>query len=70
MIAIKFHAVVRDGMIPIPLEYQAQFMDGAHVILMSDTSGLATDNLLEHLLAHPVTISGFRPLTRDEAHVR
>ena len=29
-----------------------------------------SDSLIEQLLAHPVKVPGFRPLTRDEAYER
>lgn len=70
MTAIEFHAQIREGMIAIPREYKDQFTDGVRVILMTEAPQDAPQTLLDDLLDHPLEISGFRPLARDDAHAR
>lgn len=70
MAAVEFQATIRDGVIQVPAEYMEQFTDGVRVILMADTSRRPTDTMLDDLLAHPLKMSGFHPMTRDAAHER
>jgi len=39
------------------------------VILMVEEAKPAV-NFIDELLAHPVRVNGFRPLTREEVHAR
>jgi hypothetical protein len=68
MQSIKFHTVIKDGAIAIPAEYLPLLSGGATVIVVLDTSRHASPNMIEHLLANPLRVPGFQPLTREDAN--
>ena len=67
MQAIEFRTKVKDGSIAIPEEYKDKLKGIVRVILLEEES---TDNfdMIEHLLANPLSIEGFKPLTREEIY--
>jgi hypothetical protein len=76
---VEFQAQVKDGMISIPDQYKSSFNPAkdVQVILIqksgssieSERSGIA-GNFLQELLANPVTVENFVPLTRDQIYDR
>jgi hypothetical protein len=67
MPTIEFQTRIENGAILIPEEYRDRFLGSVRVILMGEE--LAGDgNLIEELLAKPLKIPEFRPLTRDEIY--
>jgi len=40
------------------------------VILLVEEASKTTVNFIDQLLAHPVRVKGFRPLTREEVYAR
>lgn len=67
MAAIEFQAEVRNGSITIPEEHQDKFKGQVRVILLTENRTEACD-LIEQLLANPLHIEGFKPLTREEIY--
>jgi hypothetical protein len=67
---VEFQAIVNDGVIEIPPEHRDQVTGRVRVILLSDESPAVKANMIDLLLAHPVEVEGFTPLTREEAHDR
>ena len=70
MHAVEFKAKVKNGVIEIPQEYKEQFKSLVRVILLADEPETSVVNLIDQLLANPLKVNGFRPLTREEAHAR
>lgn len=70
MHAVEFKAKVKNGVIEIPQEYKEQFKSLVRVILLADEPESSVVNLIDQLLANPLKVNGFRPLTREEAHAR
>ena len=70
MLAVEFQATVKDGVIEIPPEYRDQIRGRVRVILLTDEARALKANMIDVLLAHPVEVQDFRPLTREEAHAR
>jgi hypothetical protein len=70
MYAVEFQTTVKDGVIEIPPEYRGKVPGRVRVILLADEMPKATANMIDVLLAHPVEVQGFRPLSREEAHAR
>lgn len=74
MFAIEFNTIIEDGIIKIPVEYQKRFTKGVRVILLSEE--LENEALpeggtyIDRLLANPIQVKDFRPLTRDEIYER
>jgi|YNPNPStandDraft_1061719.scaffolds.fasta_scaffold08828_3 hypothetical protein len=70
MLAIEFQTTVKNGIIEIPRQYLGNLTDRVRVILLVEETPKTTVNFIEHLLAHPVQVKGFRPLTRQEIYAR
>ena len=70
MLAVEFQATVKDGVIEIPPEYLGRVRGRVRVILLTDEARSVKANMIDVLLAHPVEVQDFRPLTREEAHAR
>ena len=69
MHAVEFIAEVTNGMIAIPEEYRAQICGKVRVVVLPEEEEPSFDAAAE-LLADPLKIPDFTPLTRDEAHER
>jgi len=70
METIQFKTTIKNGFIEIPKKYQGKFKDSVRVILVAESTKAKAVNYLDELMAHPLKVKGFRPLTREEAHVR
>lgn len=70
MQAIEFRATVKDGVIEIPREHLTRIAGKVRVILFVDEPPEPKTDFIDHLLAHPIVVSGFRPLTREEIYAR
>jgi len=68
MYAIEFQATVKDGIIEIPRKYLRNLTTRVRVILLAEESPKSTVNFIDQLLAKPMRVQGFRPLTREEVH--
>jgi hypothetical protein len=69
MTTIEFDAQVTDGTIEIPAAHRRDVSGPVHVILVPRCQP-AQATKIDELLARPLVLAGFRPLTRDEAHDR
>ena len=67
MYAIEFQTKVKDGSIAIPEQYRDQLKGSVRVILLAEESTEKFD-MIEHLLATPLNVEGFKPLTREEIY--
>jgi hypothetical protein len=70
MYAVEFQTTVKDGTIEIPAKYRGQLPDRVRVILLAEPESADKANMIDLLLAQPVVVKGFRPLTREETHAR
>ena len=73
MRAIEFQTTIKNGIIEIPREYLDNLRHLSHlvrVILLVETPSQSVVNFIDHLLACPLQVKGFRPLTREEIYVR
>ena len=70
MYAAEFRTKVKNGMIEIPEEYKAHFKSLERAILLADESHALSVNLIDQLLANPVKVRNFRPLTREAVYAR
>jgi hypothetical protein len=65
----EFHTYIRDGHIEVPHELRDRFPDSFKVTVIAERSSeVKGRTLIDDLLASPLKLPGFRPLTRDEAH--
>mgnify|MGYP000216548033 CR=1 FL=1 len=70
MQAIEFQAVIKNGVIKIPHRYLRSLSSRVRVILLIEQMPETTANFIDQLLAQPVRVRGFRPLTREEIYAR
>ncbi len=69
MYAVEFQAKVKNGTIQIPEQYRDRFKERVRVILLAEEESPHPD-LIAQLLEHPVKVTGFTPLTREEMYER
>jgi hypothetical protein len=67
MKAVEFQTKISDGSITIPEEYREEFKGNVRVILLSE-EGVGSFDIIEHLLANPLTVENFKPFTREEIY--
>jgi len=67
MQAIEFQAKVKDGNITIPEQYRDSIKGNVRVILLAEDSTENPD-MIEYLLANPLNVRDFKPLTREEIY--
>ncbi len=71
MRAVEFQARVKEGKIEIPSQYRGRIQGWVRVILLvEEPAPPATANFIDRLLAQPVQVKDFRPLSREEIHAR
>jgi hypothetical protein len=70
MQAVEFQATIKNGTIEIPTEFRDRLAGNVRVILLTEDRPRTGANLIDRLLAQPMQVPGFRPLAREEVHVR
>lgn len=69
MYAVEFQAQIKNGTIEFPEVYRSHFKERVRVILLAEEES-PTMTLIDQLLQHPLKVSGFKPLTREEIYER
>ena len=69
MFAIEFQTKVQNGQIEIPAEFKDRLIGCVHVIVLAEEQR-AKATLLDQLLANPIKLENFVPLTREEIYER
>jgi len=67
MYAIEFQTKVENGHIEIPTEFKDRLAGCVRVIVLAEEQPAKTD-LLDRLLADPIKLEDFKPLTREELY--
>lgn len=76
MYAVEFKAKVENGMIAIPRRLKAVLTDTVKVIVLKDDSAKkpvqesSCGDAIDRLLATPLSMSDFKPLSRKEIYER
>jgi hypothetical protein len=70
MSQIQFDAIVKDGKIEIPAALAGQISGEVHVVISLRALVQGSGSMIQDLLTQPLPIKGFRPLSREEAHLR
>ncbi len=70
MQTIEFRTKIKNGVIQIPARFKGQVAEDVQVILISKSEKSSRPDIIDELMAHPLQVKGFKPLTRDEAHAR
>mgnify|MGYP001586921687 CR=1 FL=1 len=69
MHALEFYSTIKNGRIEVPREYLINLTNRVRVILLVEDTQSA-ENLIDELLANPLQVKDFRPLTREEVYAR
>jgi len=69
MKAIEFQTRVENGAIRIPEEYKTQLTGKVRVVVMIEDRPME-NSIIKELLANPLKVPDFKPLTRDEIYER
>ena len=69
MQAVEFQAKIKNGMIEVPSQYKDKLHEIVRVIILTE-EGETTPNLIDHLLASPLKVRNFKPLSRAEIYER
>ena len=69
MIATQFDTEIHEGVLSLPSDVREAFEGRVHVILMREDADEG-DDFIGELLAAPVEVPGFAPLSRDDANER
>ncbi|MDX9991630.1 MAG: hypothetical protein RBS68_06215 [Anaerolineales bacterium] len=70
MQTIEFRTKIKNGIIHIPARFKGKVADDVQVILVSQSEKKSQPDIIDELMAHPLKVKGFKPLTRDESHAR
>ena len=70
MNALEFYTTIKNGRIEVPREFLRKLTSRVRVILLMDESIQLGENIIDELLANPIKVQGFRPLTREEVYAR
>lgn len=66
MVTVQFKSKIKNGVIEIPRKYKGKLRDNVRVTLKAETPKGKSKNYLDTLLAHPVKVKKFSPLTREQ----
>ena len=69
MFTIEFQARIDNGAIEVPEKYRDLLKGSVRVILVGEGES-SPGNMIDELLARPLQIPDFRPLSRDEIYAR
>ncbi len=70
MQTVEFQTKIKNGIIHIPARFKGKIADDVQVILISKSDQISEFDFIEYLMANPLNIKGFKPLSRDDAHAR
>ena len=70
MLIIEFRAKTKNGIIQIPAEFMGIVAEDVQVILIAQSGKIKQLDIIDELMANPLKVDAFKPMTRDEAHVR
>jgi hypothetical protein len=69
MYAVEFQTTIKNGVIEIPVEYQ-QNLRNVRVILLAEDVAQTSRSFIDQLLARPLRVKEFHPLTCEEIYAR
>ncbi len=70
MYAIEFQTRISNGSIELPPEFRDKLAGEVRVIVLKQESPAEVENMIDRLLAEPIKLDSFEPMTRDEMHER
>ena len=70
MVTIQFKSKIKNGVIEVPKKYRGKLRDDVRVILKAETPKGKSKNYLDKLIAHPIKVKNFSPMTREQIYAR
>jgi hypothetical protein len=70
MVTVQFKSKIKNGVIEVPKKYRGKLRDNVRVILKAETPKGKSRNYLDKLIAHPVKVKKFSPMTREQIYAR
>lgn len=70
MVIIQFKTKIKNGVITIPKKYQNKFNESVRVILRVESKRNVSINYIDKLMATPIKVKPFHPLTREQIYAR
>jgi len=70
MRTIEFRTKIKNGIIHIPAKFKGKVADDVQVILIAQSEKNNQLDIIDELMANPLKVAGFKPMTRDEANAR
>jgi hypothetical protein len=70
MVTVQFKSKIKNGVIEVPKKYRGKLRDNVRVILKTETTKVKSKNYLDQLIAHPVKVKKFSPMTREQIYAR
>ena len=70
MVTVQFKSKIKNGVIEVPKKYQGKLRDDVRVTLKAETPRGKSKNYLDRLIAHPVKVKKFSPMTREQIYAR
>ena len=67
---IEFRTKTKNGIIQIPAEFMGMVAEDVQVILIPQSGKIKQLDIIDELMANPLKVDGFKPMTRDEVHAR
>ena len=74
MHAVEFKATIKNGTIEVPKRFRSEISETVKVIILKDhqakRKATSSPDVIGALLARPLQVADFTPLTREECHGR
>ena len=70
MQTIEFRTKIKNGIIQIPAKFKGKVAEDVQVILISRSERKSQIDIIDELMAKPLKVKNFKPMTREEAHAR
>lgn len=70
MVTVRFQTRIKDGVIQIPRKYRSKLSDDVRVLIQIESKKSQSVNYIDQLMAQPVMVRKFKPLTREQIYAR
>lgn len=68
MYAVEFQTKISNGSIELPQEFVGKLIGDVRVIVLKQEQVEVGDNLIDRLLAKPISLDGFKPISREDVY--
>lgn len=68
MYAVEFQTKISNGSIELPQEFVGKLVGDVRVIVLKQEQVEIGDNLIDRLLAKPISLDSFKPMSREDVY--